>query len=151
MVTFHFAGSDGTYPPLEDEEVKPTLKQILLPIGLALTSIALTLLGGAIAAGGSFLGAPLGAAGIVMGFIAAKVAFTARHDGLISGLIVLGLISITGAICFLLAILMPFAIFAAALTVFVSGGLDSMSDTLLPFALFVIVAGGPALLAMRAP
>lgn len=150
MTTIYIPGDSGVYvAPFEDKLVKPTAAQVLVPSALAFGSISLTLLGGVMAAGGSFLGAPLGVAGILTAFAAAKVLSKMRHDGLVAGLVTLGLISITGAICWLLAILMPFAVIAGALSIFVSGGVTSLSATFLPLALFVIVTGAPALFAMK--
>ena len=134
--------------PLDLTPVKATPMQILVPTGLALSSIALTLGGAVVALDGSFFGAAMGAAGIGAAALAVqRIAHDPTDDWRQS--IGLFLVMITGAICWLLSILMPIALCVAALSVFVSGGLDSYSDTLLPFALFVIINGGAAMLAMR--
>lgn len=137
-------------PPVrEDAIVKPTVAQVLVPSVLAFGSIAMTLVGGAVAAGGSFLGAPLGVAAIGAAFLAMNVYSKTDSDGLILNLIPIALVSVTAAMCWLMAILMPFAIIAAALSIFVSGGVGSLSATFLPLSIFLIVTGGAALFAMK--
>ncbi len=145
----HIDASGGFFNrPLDLTPVKATPMQILVPTVLALSSIALTLGGAVVALDGSFFGAAMGAAGIGAGVLAVqRIAHDPTDDWRQS--IGLFLVMITGAICWLLSILMPIALCVAALSVFVSGGLDSYSDTLLPFALFVIINGGAAMLAMR--
>lgn len=146
MVTFHFPGPDGTYPPIEEKEVKATAKQILAPTFIAIASLAMTFLGLGISFDGNYLGPVLGAAAIAAAFWANSL--IPNKDGWLICVPFI-FIGLSAVIHFGIAVSTPFTLAAVAFTFFVSGGNDQFGDPSIAVGLFILSTGGVPWIASR--